>query len=189
MDNEEKACIRIEWEPGVEINSEAEYIAMTQHLAKGLLSDNTPEQLAVIAAQHLIYADQLKMLNTTVAEAAHASEGLVQQQKKQSDALIDRLRLSISTQEAAKICTTVLKAHKKHNAVKGAKARHKDSAELKIILLAEWDALHDEHGKLDKKHGYKGRSDFSRIISKREGIIERTLYNWLTEHERAKKCS
>ncbi len=60
MDNEEKACIRVEWEPGVEINSEAEYITMTQHLAKDLLSDHTPEQLAIIAAQHIIYTDMLK---------------------------------------------------------------------------------------------------------------------------------
>lgn len=166
MNSEEKKHTQLEWKPGVEINSEAEYIAMSNLLAKDLLNDNTPEQLALITAQHLIYVDQLSRTNMAVK----------------------KLDSSITNDEAAMIYWPMIQAYKKNNALKGANARHKKSTELKIKLMAEWEALHDKDGQLDKKYGYSSRADFSRIISSREGMKERTLYNWITEHERSKKA-
>lgn len=96
MDNEEKACIRVEWEPGVEINSEAEYMAMTQHLAKDLLSDNTPEQLAIIAAQHIIYTDMLKRSQEAQTEVTQ----------------LEILKNKILVKSTAKISKIVLEAFK-----------------------------------------------------------------------------
>lgn len=188
MNSEEKKHTQLEWKPGVEINSEAEYIAMSNLLAKDLLNDNTPEQLALITAQHLIYVDQLSRTNMAVKKAANAHEKIIQQQEKKSDALIKKLDSSITNDEAAMIYWSMIQAYKKNNALKGANARHKKSTELKIKLMAEWEALHDKDGQLDKKYGYSSRADFSRIISSREGMKERTLYNWITEHERSKKA-
>lgn len=49
----------LRWEPGMELSTEEEYHAATAWLAKELLRDNTPEQIAIIAAQHVIFADAI----------------------------------------------------------------------------------------------------------------------------------
>lgn len=61
---------------------------------------------------------------------------------------------------------------------KSANARHAVTNELKARLLEEWDA---------QKHEYKNRADFARIVSRREKMKERTLYEWIAQHERNKR--
>lgn len=60
MDEQEKQPDLLRWEPGMELSTEDEYHTATAWLAKQLLRDNTPEQLAIIAAQHVIYVDAIK---------------------------------------------------------------------------------------------------------------------------------
>lgn len=60
MDDQEKQPDLLRWEPGMELSTEEEYHTATAWLAKELLRDNTPEQLAIIAAQHVIFADAIK---------------------------------------------------------------------------------------------------------------------------------
>lgn len=65
----------------------------------------------------------------------------------------------------------------KHEARQRAAQRHAPSNQRKATLLAEWDATSSE---------YESRADFARIISQREGVIYRTLYDWIAAHERTK---
>lgn len=58
-----------------------------------------------------------------------------------------------------------------------AKKRHAPTNEKKSRLLAEWDSSSTE---------YKSRADFCRIVSQREHIIYRTLYDWVAAHDRFK---
>lgn len=60
---------------------------------------------------------------------------------------------------------------------KGAMHRHAQTNQQKSALLAEWDATASE---------YKSRADFTRIVSQREGLKYRTLYEWIGAHDRAK---
>lgn len=58
-----------------------------------------------------------------------------------------------------------------------AQKKHRPTNQQKDILLAEWDANSNE---------YKSRADFARIVSAREGMKERTLYEWIASHDRKK---
>ena len=48
------------WSPGVRVISENEYKRFTEQLARELLTTYSPEHLAVIAAQHVMYSNELK---------------------------------------------------------------------------------------------------------------------------------
>lgn len=63
------------------------------------------------------------------------------------------------------------------NAKERAEKRHAPINQKKDALLAEWDATHAE---------YDSRADFARIISAREKMKERTLYDWIAAHEKKK---
>lgn len=58
-----------------------------------------------------------------------------------------------------------------------AKKRHAETNGKKAASLAEWDATGSE---------YESRADFARIISSRDGIKYRTLYDWIAAHEKTK---
>lgn len=83
----------------------------------------------------------------------------------------------IPVASAAAFTSKALKLFSKAKWGKGGRARNAETTKLKHRLREEWDA---------QKHEYESRADFARIVSKREGMIERTLYDWITEHERAK---
>ena len=50
------------WQPGLRIISEPQYLEVTTELARTLLRQYTPEQVALIAAQHLVYVDALNQV-------------------------------------------------------------------------------------------------------------------------------
>lgn len=56
-----------------------------------------------------------------------------------------------------------------------AKKRHATTNEKKKSLLEEWDRDSSE---------YKSRADFCRIVSRRDGIKERTAQEWIQAYER-----
>lgn len=58
-----------------------------------------------------------------------------------------------------------------------ANKRHASTNKVKTALLAEWDKTSEE---------YKSRSDFCRIIARRDVIKERTLQEWIRIHERGR---
>lgn len=58
----EKLARPSHWSPGVRTLSADEYDRFTDQIARKLMATCTPEHLAVIAAQHMIYSDELKCL-------------------------------------------------------------------------------------------------------------------------------
>jgi len=58
-------------------------------------------------------------------------------------------------------------------AADAAKEKSRKSNEAKAAVLVEWDRDGSE---------YKSRADFARIVSSRDGLKERTVYRWVTEH-------
>lgn len=50
------------WSPGVRALSTEEYERFTKQLEQELLASYTPDQIAAIAAQHIIWADELEIL-------------------------------------------------------------------------------------------------------------------------------
>lgn len=59
------------------IHSEAEYHDATVRLANELLRENTPEQLAQIAAQHIIYVDALEVRRDSLEETQAVKDKLI----------------------------------------------------------------------------------------------------------------
>lgn len=64
-----------------------------------------------------------------------------------------------------------------HEARERAALRHAPTNQQKAAVLTEWDATSSD---------YESRADFARIIGKRDGIKERTLYDWIAAHEKSK---
>lgn len=58
-----------------------------------------------------------------------------------------------------------------------AEKRHAPTNQQKSRLLAEWEAT---------ARSYESRADFARIVSQRERLKYRTLYDWIAAHDRPK---
>lgn len=59
-----------------------------------------------------------------------------------------------------------------------ASKRWQNHNEKKARLLSEWETTGNE---------YRSRADFCRIVGKREGVIVRTLYDWIAAHTRQRE--
>ncbi|WP_448645641.1 hypothetical protein [Pseudomonas mohnii] len=58
-----------------------------------------------------------------------------------------------------------------------ANKRHAPTNKVKADLITEWDKTSTE---------YRSRADFCRIVSQREGLLYRTVYDWIARHDRSK---
>ncbi|XOC01560.1 hypothetical protein ACMC9K_20655 [Pseudomonadota bacterium DY0742] len=96
-----------QWSPGVRALSAEEYDRFTDQLARELLATCTSEHIAVIAAQHMIYADELQCV---LAENQTEPVNVVEIVSK------------IATKVATEVSMTTLEAQRKHLAEKRAKA-------------------------------------------------------------------
>lgn len=65
-----------------------------------------------------------------------------------------------------------------NKAAGSARIRHEKTTLMKEQAIAEWLATGGE---------YESRSDFARIVGTLRGIKYRTLYDWITEHERSER--
>jgi hypothetical protein len=85
MDDQEGQPNLLRWELGMKLSTETdkEYQAATARLAKELMRDYTPEQLAIITAQHVIYLDDLTNTNDSTKRAASTTAELVEIQRAQ----------------------------------------------------------------------------------------------------------
>lgn len=127
-----------------------------QQLAKGLLSTYPSEQLALISAQ--------LWLERQVLETA-------------AETLIQKSGERITVADAAAFTSAALKAYSKTKWGKGGRARNAESTKMKGDALAAWDA----HGA-----NVSSMAAFARARHKDFGVAERTLYEWIREHRRAK---
>ncbi|WP_455231503.1 hypothetical protein [Geopseudomonas aromaticivorans] len=84
------------WWQSVEITSAEEYSQVTSKLAAELLGESTPEELAEIAATHMIYVNALENLRT--------------EQEKRLQYTDELLKAGVPTKEVARYAKTVLEA-------------------------------------------------------------------------------
>lgn len=163
------------WEPGADIASEEEYQTATTWLATKLLRDCTPEQLAVVAAQHMIYADTLKQSNEA---ATQCNQVLNELDRAKSDKVI-RLELERGylINSSVKIVQTAMTEYGSHLGKKASDASKEEGKKQKVKALAEWDAVGDT---------FSGKTKFARIRCKHYQVTERTLCGWIAEHIKAK---
>ena len=176
------------WQPGMEITSESQYYELTEQLARSLLSENTPKELAVIAAQHLIYVDVLRQnkdeptrgfvskrnrpIKTTQAElesflsgitkelASALSKGISKHAKSAGDA-----RLKASSKEANDV-------------------RHEANRSRNEKAMSQWDAWEERNPK-----GKKVASTFAKKYCSKYGVTPTTMSRWITVHENKKATS
>jgi hypothetical protein len=165
------------WRPGIVINSETEYHELSKNLAEELIQQHSMEELAIIAAQHLIYVDAIQQGSQETQKVTSCRHEIIEIQKRHIQTISEELDKRLTPAEAAKICHLVLAHFRKKKWGKGGKSRHRDTEQHKSSILAEWDR---------DKSGYKSRADFCRIISKRDGLKERTVYTWIANHEKLK---
>ncbi|WP_288079208.1 hypothetical protein [Pseudomonas sp.] len=87
------------------------------------------------------------------------------------------IQSDIGEREGRTFSHDMLDISTKHEARQRAELRHKPTNQRKAALLTEWDATASE---------YESRADFARIVSQREGLKYRTLYDWIAAHDRTK---
>ncbi|MBV2133358.1 hypothetical protein KRX52_11190 [Pseudomonas sp. MAP12] len=171
MTEQEKEPTLLRWEPGMEIASEKEYQEATNHLAKELLRDYTPEQLAVIAAQHVIYVDALSSGNTAAKEAIQIQKKLLQR---------EALKTEIMIKNVAKIAKIVLNAKNKQRAKKGGDAKGALENKLKTKVLSDWEKIRKTNNNVQ---------DFAKNRCEKYCKAQTTIASWVYgyEHEKRQK--
>lgn len=174
MDDQKANANPAQWEPGMEITSEAQYTTMTDQLAAALLKENTLEQLAAIAAQHLIYVDALKDRIELMSSAYGSTEEIIRTLREQLRLTKIELGTKLSVTETAKIASHVLKAKNKQRARTAALVSHKQDHTTMAAVLADWDSNHNE---------YSTRRAFARNRYKSHRVSDSdTVYRWLLKH-------
>ncbi len=114
------------WSPGVRVISENEYKRFTEQLARELLTTYSPEHLAVIAAQHMMYSNELKC---------------VLEEKKAELVGVVEIARKVATDVATEISITVLKSYRTHHAKKRADRVRKVKASVMALarsMAKEW---------------------------------------------------
>ncbi|MBD9672994.1 hypothetical protein IB275_20610 [Pseudomonas sp. PDM21] len=113
-----------QWSPGVRVTSAEEYDRFTDQLAGELLATCTPEHLAVIAAQHMMYADELKCV--------------LEEKKAEQVAVVEiarKVATDVTREIATEVSMTVLKAYRTHLSKKRADAVKEGKKD--VIALAQ----------------------------------------------------
>ncbi|MEH6501407.1 hypothetical protein [Halopseudomonas aestusnigri] len=169
----------LQWAPGMEITSAEHYNALVDELAQRLLKESSPEQLAAIAAQHLIYADALSESLVSVKEDMRAANELIATQGEIIALLKIESRSKLTVRQTARMAHIILDAKHKQRARKAALASHKENHAGKAKALADWDA-----------HGAKfsSRRAFAERCHAQYGVTSSdTVYRWLLKHRPEKK--
>lgn len=171
------------WEAGQEFASEEEYQRATHWLANKLLSECSLGELAVVAAQHMIYADTLEASNGSLKahiESLNRSYDLAFRLAQMERGIAEELRGSVVSISAS-VAKQVIAAHQKREKnlrSKGGKARHKDSTASKAPALNDWEL---------NGANYSSRAAFARQNFRKYSVVESTLKNWIAEYEKDKK--
>lgn len=171
------------WSPGVRVITEEEYDRFTNKLALELLATCSPEHLAVIAAQHMIYVDELKAAQGEIIEISNSL-------KRSGDAAFQLAQLQGQIAEQLRkervpfgvlVAQHVAAAFQHRSKIprsEGGKARHKESTAIKPTALKDWD---------DNRTKYSSRTAFARMNCRKYSITQETLLRWIADYEKAKK--
>lgn len=171
------------WEAGQEITSEEEYQRATHWLANQLLKECTPEHLAVIAAQHMIYVDSLKASNDSLIaanESLSRSQGVALQLAQVKSEVMEELRKDLVPfgTYVAKLVVAGYQKHLKIPRSEGGKARHRETNASKAEALKDWEA---------NQANYSSRSAFARTNCRKYNVTDETLKRWIADYEKAKR--
>lgn len=171
------------WEAGQEITSEEEYQRATHWLANQLLKECTPEHLAVIAAQHMIYVDSLKASNGSLNaenESLNRSQHVALQLAQVKREIMEELRKDI-VPFGTYVAKLVVAGYQKHSKIprsEGGKARHRETNASKVEALKDWET---------NQANYSSRSAFARANRLKYSVTEETLKRWIADYEKAKR--
>lgn len=162
-------------------NSAEEYGLKAQKIARRLLAENTPEELALIAAQNIILVDELKAGKAAVADCLQARneqvrllEGVRLDQEVQL--LHERERSKLLLQEVASLLKAAVGARGKGLSKKANDIRHEATRKRTAKAMAEWDAS-----------GLKNKSEFARRSAAKYGVTFDVMCRWIRAHEKAKR--
>lgn len=162
------------WVPGVEIESEEDYEQYTALLAKELLEECTPEHIAVVAAQHIMYADLLERSLAENRRLLSAKAAMGDARLELAEAKFEQL-----TKNFVPIMKAAIDAHSKHEKSKAGKARHKATDSGKEMALNDWE-LHGAE--------YSSRASFARQNHRKYNASSATtVERWIRAHEAGKK--
>lgn len=178
------------WEAGQEITSEEEYLRATHWLANQLLKECTPEHLAVIAAQHMIYVDSLKASNGSLKaindslnaenESLNRSQDVVLQLAQIKSEIMEELRKDF-VPFGTYVAKLVVAGYQKHSKIprsEGGKARHRETNASKAEALKDWEA---------NQANYSSRAAFARANRLKYSVTEETLKRWIADYEKARR--
>lgn len=148
-----------QWSPGVRAVSAEEYDRFTDQLARELLATCSPEHIAVIAAQNMIYADELKCV--------------IEENKTDSAKVVE-----FATDLATKAAMTALGARRKHLAEKRANAVRdgkKDVMALaRSIAMENWREDTHQKTKIGKMaeivYGILKKSEHCKSVSSPDAV-------------------
>ncbi|MGU2141327.1 hypothetical protein ACSETH_28785 [Pseudomonas aeruginosa] len=151
------------WQPGMEITSESQYYEVTKQLAEALLSEHTPEQLAVIAAQHLIYVDVLNHSKHESARGFVSAENRIVkitqgELRKLFSSLAESLKAEL-TEDMIGIAKHIGDARMKGSSKAANDVRHHANRSRQEEAMAEWDVW-EVRNPQGKKLAYKFAEEY-----------------------------
>lgn len=181
-------------EPSMGIISEAHCQGTIERLARKLLREHTPEQLAIIAVQHIISLEELKknQAKTKVEPEAprlgmiRSKRKVIQMTEEELRQTFERLALALHAgfvEQTIKITTLAVNERVKYSSKIANKVRHEANRKRTEKAMAEWDAWKERSAT-----GKKVASRFAKKHCAKYAITEAVMCRWIREHE-AKKIA
>lgn len=174
--------------PTYATNTEAEYHESTSRLAKELLAKYTPEEIANIAAQHMIYVDLLLERADSQQKHLEATKDLTEMltsKDRQIEALRDDSSKKVTIQEAGMLAWIALDAWRRRNAKMGQKAqitKDTNGKQKSKANVKDWWTRWQQDPDM-----YKSKAAFARaMLDKYPNLTNQaTIENWCDKWKKA----
>jgi hypothetical protein len=161
------------------IESEQDYLAATKKLADEFLKEYTHEQLAHIAAQHVIYRQEIEGSNKALRETLESLRATSNIHEQLLE--IERQKFNILLHDKTSIAKLAVDSYSSQRGKKGAAAAHKETNAIKLLVLAAWDKDGDK---------YSTRTSFAnhalKTFLKGRAVKHSTIMRWLRSERPAK---
>jgi len=172
--------------------SEAQYHDATERRARKLLQEHTPVELAVIAAQHMIFIDEVKHSSAkkrTVSEEPRLGmirpkHSMIQMTEAEFRRTLETLALRLKVdfvQETTKIVTLATKQRMKHSSKTANDARHEANRKRLAKAVEEWVAWEER-----SPNGNKVIDRFAKQYCTKYAVTKDVLRKWISDYEKKK---
>lgn len=163
--------------PEWECNSDEEYNALTDQLAKELRRDCTPEHIAVIAAQHMIYVRELNAQLDAQNGLLDATNKLIDCQSETIQAKDNQLQIEIGkidflARNTARIAKIAIDAYPKFASKKATDSLHDTNRKRKEAAIKHWETS-----------GLKNATEFARRHHEAYGVTQRAICKWISDYK------